>query len=1412
MANTVKLKRSAVQGNAPSTTDLALGELGLNTYDGKLFMKKDDGTEAIVEIGAGGTDGERDFIASGTIANGNRVVLNADGTVSTITGPASTQEVGTAAQFATSAVGVGSAYDSVNQKVVVVYPNGGSSQRPTAVVGTVSGTSISFGTPVQLDTNSCWDVRAVYDVASGKVVVIYRDSGDSFKGKAFVGTVSGTSISFGSKVTYSASDLSCHSIVYDETNEKVVIAFDGGTNSSGRAVVGTVSGTSISFGSEVSLTGENKDANFIVAAYDSTNGKIVVAYEDDGNSGDYGKAVVGTVSGTSISFGTPVTFESAQTKQIAITFDSFQDKVVISYRDNGNSKYGTAIVGTVSGTSISFGTPVVFENTHEVSMTSMCFDSDENKVIIAYRAYSGSAEQGGYVIAGEVSGTSISFGSSLQFESTAVGTYGTSLSYDSANRRSVISYRNGTPGPGKSVVYKSAGGGKELTSTNYIGLAAESIAHQATGKITVTGGINESQSGLTVAESYYVQSDGSLSTTAGTPAVFAGTALSSTKILANIPEASSNSELVLDTSPQLGGDLDMNSNSISSGVLGVKNEGTQSEIRLYCESGNAHYAAIKAPLHSDFSGNIAFTMPGVDGTANQVLKTDGSGNLGWVSQSSGGGGSGGGAASSVSNDTGHLYIVNATGNDDSNIYIQAVSGENSIVCNDDSGVELYYNASWRLTTSSTGFTVNGTGLGNFKANDSQYLTVGTGDDFQIYHDETNTYLDNNTGHIYIRNNVNDDDGGNIYIQAKSGENSIACNDDSSVSLYYDDSWRFATSSSGFTVNGTGLGNFKADDNQYLTVGADNDFQVYHDATNTYLDNDTGSIYIRNNVAGDVGGNIYIQAKSGEDSIVCYDDASVVLYYDGSWRFKTTSSGVEIPGTLTVGVLNFPDGNQLTFGDSNDLQIYHDGGDGSETNDTFIDNNVGSIYIRNNVDGDVNADIYIQARSGENSIACYDDSSVALYYDGSWKFQTSTSGFTVNGTGLGNFKAGDNQYLTAGTGDDFQIYHNETNTYLDNDTGSVYIRNNVSTDVGGDIYIQAKSGEHSITCNDDSSVALYYDGSWRLQTSSSGFTVNGTGLGNFKANDNNYLTAGTGDDFQIYHDETNTYLDNDTGHIYIRNNVAADVGGNIYIQAKSGENSITCNDDSSVALYYDNVAKLQTTTSGVAVNGNLDMSADNYKILLGTDDDFEVYHDGTNTYLDNDTGDVYIRNNVAADVSGDIHIQAKSGEESIVCNDDSSVQLYYNNVLKLNTSTSGVNVTGTVSATGLDLSGMLSEGANITAGKLSANTNIDLEDGMVHLFTTTETTTSTPNIRFSSSSSLNSSMSIGDAVTVALISKTAAAGYSAQLQIDGTNVTEEWLGGSAPSAGGSGGYDVYTYNIIKTADASFLVLANLVNFA
>ena len=70
------------------------------------------------------------------------------------------------------------------------------------------------------------------------------------------------------------------------------------------------------------------------------------------------------------------------------------------------------------------------------------------------------------------------------------------------------------------------------------------------------------------------------------------------------------------------------------------------------------------------------------------------------------------------------------------------------------------------------------------------------------------------------------------------------------------------------------------------------------------------------------------------------------------------------------------------------------------------------------------------------------------------------------------------------------------------------------------------------------------------------------------------------------------------------------------------------------------------------------------------------------------------------------------------------------------------------------------------------------------------------------------MSVGQAISVTIITTAAAAGYSAQLTIDGSAVTENWVGGSAPSAGGSSGVDIYSYTIIKTASATFTVIGNL----
>jgi len=90
---------------------------------------------------------------------------------------------------------------------------------------------------------------------------------------------------------------------------------------------------------------------------------------------------------------------------------------------------------------------------------------------------------------------------------------------------------------------------------------------------------------------------------------------------------------------------------------------------------------------------------------------------------------------------------------------------------------------------------------------------------------------------------------------------------------------------------------------------------------------------------------------------------------------------------------------------------------------------------------------------------------------------------------------------------------------------------------------------------------------------------------------------------------------------------------------------------------------------------------------------------------------------------------------------------------------------------------------------------------------------TLNIRGDGSNSLNSIMDTGESITIAHISTNGgSAYYNSAVQIDGSGVTPEWQGGSAPSAGNTNSLDVYSYTVIKTADATFTVLASLTQFA
>ncbi len=316
----------------------------------------------------------------------------------------------------------------------------------TQVAETANGAA---GTPANFESATTERTSSTFDSNSNKVVTVYKDMGNGAGyGTAVVGTVSGNTISYGTPVVFQTATVQFPVVTFDSTNNKVVISYYYHTGSAniGYAIVGTVSGTSISFGSRVAL-GSSAISTWASITYDTNANRVVISYRDSNNS-DYGTSVVGTVSGTAISFGTPVVYEAANAGYTSSTFDSNSNKVVIAYQDYPNSQYGTAIVGTVSGTSISFGTAVVYESAAS-SYIAATFDSNSNKVVIAYEDVGNSSS--GTAVVGTVSGTAISFGTAVVFNSGE--SRWNAITFDSNNNVVVVCFRDGSDGANKGKSY-----------------------------------------------------------------------------------------------------------------------------------------------------------------------------------------------------------------------------------------------------------------------------------------------------------------------------------------------------------------------------------------------------------------------------------------------------------------------------------------------------------------------------------------------------------------------------------------------------------------------------------------------------------------------------------------------------------------------------------------------------------------------------------------------------------------------------------------------------------------------------------------------------------------------------------------------------------------------------------------------
>ncbi len=356
----------------------------------------------------------------------------------------------------------------------------------------------------------------------------------------------------------------------------------------------------------------------------------------------------------------------------------------------------------------------------------------------------------------------------------------------------------------------------------------------------------------------------------------------------------------------------------------------------------------------------------------------------------------------IYHDGSNSYIDNHQGDliirgEDDNIILQAVDGENSIKCNPNGSVHLYYDNVDTFSTTSIGVNItggdsggsyivgdmywdNGTNAGrdvhwdqsddiwNYK--DDVKVTLGNGNDLQIYHDGTSSILKNTTGSLYVQNDST------RIVNAANSETIATFTANGSCELYYDNAKKLETYSGGVYINDT----LFLHDNQKATFGHGSDLQIYHDGTNSYLDNSTGNTYLR---AG--GGILYLRAVNNENGVKIHPNAAVELYYDDSKKLETTAGGVKVNGE-TLSVINTANAGDarlfLKAGETGTAYILFeaDEGDNEADNWRMLVPNQGPLTIE------------YDEGNWEKSIECNRSGNVELYYDNDKKAHTYADGF------------------------------------------------------------------------------------------------------------------------------------------------------------------------------------------------------------------------------------------------------------------------------------------------------------------------------------------------------------------------------------------------------------------------------------
>jgi len=314
----------------------------------------------------------------------------------------------------------------------------------------------------------------------------------------------------------------------------------------------------------------------------------------------------------------------------------------------------------------------------------------------------------------------------------------------------------------------------------------------------------------------------------------------------------------------------------------------------------------------------------------------------------------------------------------------------------------------------------------------------------------------------------DADGGDIYFK-DAGTTTLQFKNSQIYSLVANADLKLIVNDGGSNVNalvfdasdaGTAIFNhdITLPDNGKAIFGAGSDLQIYHDGSNSYIqDSGTGTLRI---LSDDVR---IMNATGTEISAQFIQDGEARLKYDNATKLATKSSGIDVTGDITLGDTN----PTITFNDSSISNLQHTIASGSNK---------------------------LQISTDPNQV--HGSSKIEFLVDATERMEITSSGVDVTGvittdglTTSADINFGDNDKAIFGAGSDLQIYHDGSNSYVqENGTGALVIQSN-----GTAIVLEKTDGENMILANTDGDVKLYYNGSEKLATTSTGIDVTGTAV-------------------------------------------------------------------------------------------------------------------------------------------------------------------------------------------------------------------------------------------------------------------------------------------------------------------------------